>query len=205
VRTWDRIFPDVLPDVLGCPELTVERHILRAAQDFCARTRCWRQDLDPITTDGTSELDIDYPDRAEGVKLMAATLGGEDIGVEAADNTRMGDRLRGSQGLTRVRTDNLRTVLLMPTQAAGAQLVLNMVLKPGDESTGLPDDIVDRYGSTIALGALSTLLKVNKAEWANPALATDKKQEYEAQRARIATAVWRAFSSARPRARGMFF
>jgi hypothetical protein len=96
-------------------------------------------------------------------------------------------------------------VLLMPTQAAGAQLVLNMVLKPGDESTGLPDDIVDRYGSTIALGALSTLLKVNKAEWANPALATDKKQEYEAQRARIATAVWRAFSSARPRARGMFF
>lgn len=45
---WADFFPYVLPAVRGCPEPVAEHHIRLAAIDFCRRTLCWQQLLDPI-------------------------------------------------------------------------------------------------------------------------------------------------------------
>ena len=103
MRTWDAFFADVLPDVLGCPEPTAERHILRAARRFCAETGAWRVDLDPTTTRAdTTVYDLELPSGAEAVKILGGTLNGQDVDVEGADATSPGRRASGGAGRTRV-------------------------------------------------------------------------------------------------------
>lgn len=206
MRTWDVFFPDVLPEVLGCPEPTVERALLRASQDWCTRTRCWRADLDAITLrDGTADYDLAYPTQAEGVQIIGATIGGFDIGLEVVDGTTTADRRAGSRGSKRVLTNDMRIVTVMPTPAATGSLVITAVLKPSDTATGVPNELADRFKDQIATGALVRLLKLNKTEWTNPGLAGDKSKGYEKEVARVRKAVWKAWTNARPRAVAMYF
>lgn len=206
MRTWDTFFADVLPDTPGCPEPTVERHLLRAARRFCEGTGCWRADLTAITTRAaTARYTIVYPDDADGVKLVDATLDGRQIGVEVTDGTSAAERRRGTAGERRVLTQDLRTVLVMPTPPADLSLVLTAWLQPCNDAAGVPDDIGERYLTEIATGALATLLKINKAPWANPGLAVDKEAEFREHIAKVKSAVWKAHSNARPRMRAQWF
>lgn len=206
MRTWDVFFPDVLPEVLGCPEPTVERALLRAAQDWCMRTRCWRADLDPITLRAaTADYDVSYPSQADGVQFIGATINGQDIDFEVADGTSTGDRRAGSRGSKRILTSDQRIVTVMPTPATTGTLVITALLKPSDAATGVPNDVGDRFKAEIALGALERLLKMNKTEWMNPTLAADKGKDYEQAVARVRKAVWKAWTNSRPRAVPMYF
>jgi hypothetical protein len=206
MRTWDVFFPDVLPDVLGCPEPTVERHLLRAAIDFCTRARVWRQDLDRIITrDGRADYDISWPDQAQGVELIGATLDGDDIDLEVADGTTAGQRQQGTSGRRRVLSQDLVTATVMPTPGEGQVLVLAAILCPSEDATGVPDIIGDRFRKAIATGALQTLLKINKAPWANAGLSTDKGNEFDKAIAQAASKMWRANTNKRPRVRGQFY
>lgn len=206
MRTWDAFYPDVLPDVLGCPELTAERHLLRAAQRFCRETRCWRDELDPIVTNATNNLyDLTWPDNAMGVELIAATLDGEDIALEVADGTTLGDRLKGMSGRKRVLTLDLATVTVLPKPSAGQRLVLSAILKPSEDAAGVPDAVADQHMQAIATGALSTLLAINKAAWANPGLSQVRAQEFQTKINDARSRSWKANTNRNPRVRGQFY
>lgn len=45
---WADFFPYVLPAVPNCPDPVLEHHVRLAAIEFCRRTLCWQQILDPI-------------------------------------------------------------------------------------------------------------------------------------------------------------
>lgn len=206
MRTWDAFFPDVLPDVLGCPEPTVERHLLHAAREFCKASRCWRDDLDPVITNAANNVyDLDYPDEGEGVELIDASLDGVKIELEVADGTSLADRLNGTRGCRRVLSQDLLTVTVLPKPATGQRLLLSAILMPAEGASGLPERIADKYRKPIALGALSTLLVINRAPWASPALARDKEQKFRDAIADINSRMWRANTNRRPRVRGQFY
>lgn len=208
MRTWDYFFPDVLPEVLGCPEPTVERHIQRAAIRFCDKSRCWSEDLDRITTRaGKAVYDISFPDGAEGVQIVGATIDGLDIGVELEQGTSMGHRRVGNSGRRRVVSlDGLVTVTLMPTPGSdGQDLRLRCTLRPTEDATGLPDRIATKFRTAISDGALATLLAMNKGAWINPQLAGVKQGLFTDA---INTARERAFrgqTNAQPRTVTSFF
>lgn len=206
MRTWDWFYPKVLPDVLGCPEPTVDEHLRDAARRFCFKTGCWRADLDRILTRaGRADYDISYPDSADGVRLIGATLGGHDIGLEVADVS-MARRREGRSGRDRLRTMDLRTATLMPTPAIdGSELRIEAVLQPSQDAEGVPDNIGDLYRLEIATGALASLLMMNKQPWTNPQLGGFKESTFAEAMARTQSAVWKGYSNTRPRARGMFF
>jgi hypothetical protein len=207
MRTWDVFYPKVLPDVLGCPEPLADEHLRDAARRFCAETRCWREDLDRIRTiAGRASYDLLYPDEADAVTLIGATLEGFDIGLDVPDATTMGERRRGNSGGRRLRTTDLRTLTLLPTPAAsGADLRIEALLQPSQAATGVPDAIGDRYLLEIATGALATLLVANKAPWTNPALADLKEKQFRRAIGCVKSAVWRGHSNSRPRVSGQFF
>jgi hypothetical protein len=205
MRLWTEFFPDLMQDVLGCPEPTVEQYLRRAAQEFCQRTLCWREDLTITTRASTSEYALPLAAGGQVVKLLGASLNGNDIDLEAADGTSTADRINGTRGSKRVRLLDPFNVLLQPTQAAGLALVLEVILKPSETSTGLPDQIADGNRLAIADGALSRLLNINRAEWRNPSLADDKKAEFEKAIGKAQTAAWKAYSRARPRVTGQYF
>lgn len=196
MRTWDFFFPDVLPDVLGCPEPTVERAIQNAARDFCERSRIWRDDLPQILTAGLQAIyPIAYPEESEGVELIGATLDGVDIKLETADDNKPSQRRSPvATGTERVLTQDLVSVQLMPTPAAdaiGRVLILTAILKPGEFASGLPDRFADKHRLAISNGALAKLLVANKAPWANPQLAKIKGDEFEAAIKRASSKAWK--------------
>lgn len=206
MREWSVFFPDVLPDVLGCPEPTVERHLARAARDFCTRTLAWRVDLDAITTiASTPGYDLPLPSQSEAFKIIGATLNGLDIGLEVANGTSAADRQRGNSGGSRVLTFDLKTITVMPTPAAGQTLIVTALLRPTITAQGVPDFLGDQHGQIIADGALSTLLTLNKADWANVGLAAIKKDAFDKGIGRVQKAAWKAYNATNPRGRAMFF
>jgi hypothetical protein len=207
VRTWDVFFPDVLPEVLGCPEPTVERALLHAAREFCVKSRCWRADLDRITTRADrADYDLSYPVGADAVEFIGATFNGHEIDLDVMDGTSTEDRRRGTAGSRRLLTWDQRTVTLIPTPAdAGGLIVITAILQPSDSATGLPDDIADRHKLAIATGALARLLAMPRAEWHNTTAAASKAEAFKDAIGDAKKRAWKAHTTRRPRAQAMFY
>lgn len=205
MRTWDAFYPLVLPEVLGCPEPTVDAHLRRAARNLFASSLAWRKDVDPITTNGRTEYDMPLPDGADVVRLMSATLDGRDIAISAMDGNTAGERQRADSGHARVLLMDRRTVTLLPKPGIGRRLVLTLCLQPAIDAAGVPDEYAGDYFEAIADGALSTLLTMNKVAWANPQLAGVKAGEFASAVADAKLSTWRAHSNARPRGRAQMF
>jgi hypothetical protein len=206
MRTWDLFYPYVLPDVLGCPEPLVDQHLIGAAREFCTVTRCWREDLDRIVTRAfRADYDLYFPDGADGVTIIGATLASNDIELDVPDSTTMGERRRGSGGPRRLRTTDMVTVTLIPTPGAGLELRIEAILQPSEAATGMPDAIADRYMRYIAKGAVATLLDMNKQPWTNNGLSDKRRAEFERDMARIKSRVWKGHTNRRPRHTAQFF
>lgn len=204
MRTWDVFFPDVLPEVLGCPEPSVERALLKASRVFCERTGCWREDLPAITTSGQPSEFIPYDKNAAAVRFIAATLNGKNIGLDAMDSTSAADRQAGTSGATRILSWDKRSVQILPRPAAGQSLVITAILKPSQDAKGVPDFIAEDLRDEIASGALAELL-AQKSEWFNPTKAQQYAADFDKAIGRVQTRVWKAHSNARPRQRPNYF
>jgi hypothetical protein len=206
LRTWDTFFPDVLPEVIGCPEPTVERALVATWRDLCAFTKVWRQDLDAITMiAGNDTYDMLPPYGAEVMQVESATLNGVDIRVVNAEGTSLRSRVAGT-GSSRVQVIDTTQLRVQPTPATGGGLlVLAAVLVPTDNATGVDSTLADAHKMMAADGTLARLLLLNKAEWANPALAAVKQAQYNAARGRLQWRVAKARSTQSPRTRAQFF
>lgn len=205
-RTWETFYPDVLPDVLGCPEPTVDRHLLRAAQEFCRRTLVYRADLAAITTVAdTASYAITFPSGTQLVKLLGATLAGDQIDVDNADATSLEDRRAGNRGDKRVLLRDPLTVTIMPTQAADLELILEAALQPAEDATGLEHIVADPYRLAVCTGALATLLDINKAEWRNTTLAEKKARAFELAIGKAQHAAWKAYGRTKHRVPGQYY
>lgn len=206
MRTWDTFYPLVLPQVPGCPDPTLDDHLLGAAREFCALSRAWRSDLAPIALQaGIADYPLVFDAGTQGHILVGASLNGQDIDLDVPDATSTSERRRGSGGARRVLAMDMTTITVMPTPAGAQSLVLTAILQPSETAEGLPDPIADRYRRIIASGALATLLTMNAAPWINVRLAGIKREEFERETARVKSRVWRGNSNARPRNSAQFF
>lgn len=149
MKAWDAFFPDVLPYIeAGIPDPMVERQLLRAAQQFCQRTRAWRVELDPTPTTSELSYDIDFPPASELVRVESAKLNGSPITIWR--------NKPGANGQY-VFTPDGKAIAFKRAPEPGSQLVLDVTLKPGDKATGVEDAIFDRYVDLIASEAIARL------------------------------------------------
>ncbi len=209
MRTWDYFYPDVLPQVLGCPEPAVDRALLRSAQEFFEKTRAWRVQMDPITTiENTQQYDMNLPQYTILERLEAATLNGQDIGVDTMLDTTTADIARNNAGCKRVIANSNTSVLLLPAQAADLPLVIVGDVRPSDKAldTGISDNsMASDYSEAIARGALYRLLSQSDQPWTNMNKASIERAEFTATIAREKSRLWRARSKDRPRTAYQFF
>lgn len=204
--TWDKFYPDVLPEVLGCPEPSVDRALLHAARDFFGFTQAWRVDLDAIiVAAGLSTYSVELPTGSELLKVLDATLGGNTIRIESSLGTTLRQRTNGTGG-RRIQMVDSDTVLLLPTPAEdGAELIITATLVPSDTARGVPDAQGNDNRLAIANGALAMLLTMNKAPWANPSLAQLKAAQFRQDKGDTQKRVFRAYSNRSPRVRAQYF
>lgn len=185
MKPWSAFLPDVRPASPLTPEPMLEHAIKRATQEFCRDTRAWLVELDPtLTIEGENSYDIDL-DYAELVRLESAKLNGLHIDVWRAGDAPCGRYIYTPDG---------KTVEFSQPVAAGLPLVLRCSVTPSETARGCDDSLYDRYVTVIAKLAVATLTGDQI-----------KRAEYEAERDRIKTRLWRGNAAIRPRAVSNFF
>ncbi len=85
VSLVDELLGDVLVAVPGCPDMTVERAIARAARQFCMDTHAWRYTTDPQPViKGLRDVELYVPAEATIIRPFWVTLGGRQLfGISA--------------------------------------------------------------------------------------------------------------------------
>lgn len=187
MKPWEAFFPDVLPSIEpGLPEPMVVRQLLRAAQQFCQRTRAWRVELDLVlTVDGQKAYDIELPQASELVRIEGATLAGNPVTVWRQEAGACGQYVFTPDG---------KQVLFKMAPGAGADLVLDVTLKPSHQAVGVEDEIFDRYSDLIASEAIARL---------NGDMV--RHEQFVDDCAGVRADLWRGMSAIAPRARASWF
>lgn len=167
----DGLLTKIIPYVPSCPEPTAFAGIIKAAQEFCERTRLWRES-DKFTLTPTSCNVVCAPEGADLYEIESAYLDGsrlEPIALSSLDNQwprwREYDSGQG-QWITQVEHG---TVIVVP-KCRGV-LELSTFLRPSDDADQLPDFIVKLYSQCIADGALAEILMLPGQPFSDPSRA----------------------------------
>lgn len=164
----DGFLPVIMPHVAGCPEPTAFGKIIEAAQEFCERTRLWR-DEDTFTLS------------ADGCNIPCAPVGATVFQIEAAfvdeqqlepisypELNRQSPDWRNQDGQARYISQALPgSVVVAPGKAEG-KLRLVTLLRPADDADMLPDFLLTEYRQAIADGALARLLMIPTQSFSDP-------------------------------------
>lgn len=147
MKPWSAFLRDVRPSAPSTPEPVLEHAILRAAQEFCQKTRAWVVELDPTTTSAdATEYDMELPPGTELVRIESASLDGQPFAVWRRDTRASGRYVFSPDG---------RTLRFSQPMSDGQSLVLTCSVKPGETAKGIDDIVFARYVTAIALGAVA--------------------------------------------------
>lgn len=205
MKLWAAFFDHLLPDVPGCQPPMAAIALRHAAQAFCERTRAWDVWLDPTTTvDGISGYDFEISNTQEVVKLLGATLNGQDLRVLSVNDLPDGwmDKDTGVRGIV---TQDRRLFYVLPTPAADLTVKTRVALKPSNTGTGVSDELFAHYLDVICVGARARLHASMKKPYSSPALAESCKADFESLSAQIARKVEKSFSRTPRRTLPHFF
>lgn len=192
MKTLEQFFPDLMPNVPGCPEAVAEHAIRRAVQMFCEKTRAWRVVMDPITTFiDTDEYDLPLDTNTELVRIERAQLGGRDVAVatEQQASSRCRDTISCFDG---------KTVFVNPMPAADQIILLTCAIKPGNRATSVEDFLHDEHAELIALGAGAMLKKQPQKAYTDAVQAALDMEAFDLKCARLKVRLWRGNSRNAP-------
>lgn len=176
----DVFLPSIMPKVPGCPEPSAFFAIIKAAQEFCERTRVWR-DNDTFQVTETSCNVVCAPDGADVFEIENALLDGKklepvSLGDLNRDHPDWREKSQGGRWITQIERD---TVLVVPKTAG--TLALSITLRPSDDAEQLPDFMAKHYRQVIADGALAEILMLPNQSFTDPARAQFYAARFEAK------------------------
>jgi hypothetical protein len=202
--TWASFLDDLMPLAPGCTQLMANKVLLRAAQEWCERTLCWRAWLSDVTTT-TDENTYAFGLSAEQdlVQLLRSTLDGVEIDVLTADsipaNWQADTSWSDQRGI--FSTDGANFVLV-PMPAADLLVANEVALRPANAATGVDSAIFAAYANEIALGAAARLHAMPKKPYSYPQ--STARAEFEDSIHKAASDVWHGTSRAPTRVRARF-
>lgn len=169
MKAWSEFLKDVLVHVPGCPEPVAEHAIKRAAQEYFETTRVWKCWLIDITTsDSATDYPMFLPSKTELVRLERATLNGRPIRVRSEEQLPAEWRTYTQSIEDGVHTSDLRTLILLPAQAAGLVLKVEASIRPDQSATGVEDQFFGRAVLPIAMGAVAALKEHQDKTYSDP-------------------------------------
>jgi hypothetical protein len=206
IKPWADFYPDILPDVIGCPIPTVDHHLKRAAQKFCAGTHVWKVWLADVTTlADTTVYTIPLPTESELMRMERATLDGRDI-IITTEASLPSDWQTYPAGISDcIFTTDRKNLTLITVKAAGLILKLQVVVKPSDAAAGIEDYLFDQYAQDIARGAMASLMQQADKPYTNVQKGLLLESRFDNRIASIGFQAERGFSSAMPRGRARTF
>lgn len=209
---FDVFLPEVLVDVLLCPEPVATNAIRNAAIEFCERTRAYKADLTPITvTLATATYAFaGMPTETVVHEILEATIGDQVVDPVGPDDLRelYGADWRTKTGPTPlyVTQDDERNVRVVPIPTATLTDTLKVfaALKPTHNATGIESRIYEENKTIIAAGAKGKLLMVPKQPYTNQPLGVFYLEQFEIAASSRAIRASRGFTRAKLRSRPVF-
>ena len=180
-------YPLIMPAVPGCPYMTVDLAINRAAIDLCDQGRVWEESLDAMTLiSGIDAYELDLPAGAVLVCVRNVRLDARPLQLITSWTDFEGRAAQPGQSTHYAMRGNELVVYPAPHQSGG-RVTLVATLKPAFNATSLPDVLLQTHMGTVAEGAKAYLKEMTGAAWFDPsgfALASQRFRE-SVSRARI--------------------
>lgn len=201
----DVFLPRILPYAPGCPEPTAFAAIILAAQQFCERTRLWR-DEDQFNITPSSCNVVCVPEGAVLFEIEHALLDGrplEPISVGDLDRDTPDWRTREASGGRWITQTEPGAVLVVPK--CSGSLLLTTTLKPAEEADQLPDFLAREHRQVIADGALAEILMTPNQPFTAPDRAQFYAMRFENRLGQLSTASIKGQQRAPTRTRPQFF
>ena len=163
----------IKPGCIGAPEPLIDSCILKAAIEFCERTRMWRV-IETVTITGNDP--IVAPADAAILKIEDVRFDGRQLEPIAVSDL---NNLYPDQDWAAITQEQPRyitqltpnTMMLVPSPPASGEVKLAMQLKPSQTTEQLPDFIFDLYQKVIADGALAEILATPGQSYTNTDMA----------------------------------
>ncbi len=205
MKLWTEFYDTLLPDVPGCNPAMANVALRHAAREFCERTKAWDEWRGPQLTVATSiQYDFDIGTGEEVVKLLGATLAGNDLEVRSV-NDMPNNWQTASGSLSGILTQDRRTFYVIPQREAGLEIKTRVALKPSNKGTGVSDELFAHYLEDICVGARARLHASIKKPYTDKDAALLCKAEFSARMAKVARAVEKSFSRVPRRVKPNFF
>jgi len=154
-------FPDILPEVPGCPDGQVEQAVRDAAIRFCRDTMAWREEIDAFASEPGKlryELGFDFFLMVSDAEIVALT----DVSIKGESVQFKWDRRRLDLG----------------ADPKGESVSVFGALQPTRTAQRLPALLHSDYKEAIVAYALYRLLNQTRTEWAHPDMAQRQRELY---------------------------
>lgn len=201
----DVFLPSIMPYAPGCPEPTAHAMIIRAAREFCRRTRLWR-DHDSFEVTGDQCSVVCVPEGAELLEIETARWNEFPLEpIAYADLEREHPSWREDDGTPKfISQADMDSVVLAPKGESGT-LRLGLYLTPAEGAEQLPDILARHYRTTIADGALGEILMLPMQSFTNPEMAMFYAQRFAAKLDQLSTRNIKGQQRAPARTRPQYF
>lgn len=178
MATLSAFYPYVLPDVMGCPEMTADVAIRGALIEFCEKSHVLQRDLDPVTVvRGIVDYDLDPPANQLVARIMRVWYKDRELTATAPDNINNAevyntlftgaDKERSEPRIYLQKDERTFTIYPIPQDTVANGLTIRAALKPTRAAEEVDDVLFEDYAETIAHGAKYRLLSMASKPWTN--------------------------------------
>ena len=189
MKTYDALFPDVLPEVPGCPSDVALRAIRHTVIEFCEKSLINQVTQDPITLRANlADYDLDAPTGFRVQKVMRAWFGGQELEPVAPDdivgpdiyNPKIGNYTASTAPPKAYTQKDFSSVsfLPIPNQTYPNSITMRVALVPLRDSTQFDDFLYEQWGEYIACGAKARLMLNPGKPYSNPDSAAVNQARY---------------------------
>lgn len=183
----------ITPDVLPCPDIIVERELIRAIQEFCIKSQILRKNLqfdledhDAIDSTLQNSIDIDISTDLANyriVSLIRYNLDGIDYipkQKEFVNTASYFDTMEQySSGVKYFYVVDDTTLRIYDMVSADADLWIECAVKPLDTVSSVDDVLFDDWLDAITAKAKSRILMMPSKVWSDPKAAAAYHSEYK--------------------------
>ena len=185
---WSAFYPDILPNVEGCPLPLVDHHLRRAAIEICKRAKRIKVDVSFDTVAGTPEYTIDPGAGFKLVSILDINCAGKPIDpISRAELSRFENWQTETGTPTRFITTTEPTVLrLWKTPDTVFTIKAGISIRVDEEATEIADWFGDQYREGLCSGAIARLCAMPKKGWTDYEQATLHQGRFERELSKAA-------------------
>ena len=183
MKTLTSFLSEILPDVPGCTADMATNALRNTIIEFCEKSLCYRQTLDPVTAqENITDYDLEPPKGYRVQKIMQMWYLGREMEALAPDGIGLPDPYRINisgytaskgppAGYTQKDVDTF-TILPIPDQKYTNAITMRVALVPLRTVTEVEDFLFELWGETIGYGAKARLMLTPGKPYSNPEAAT---------------------------------